>query len=318
MSDTKTEKQDSENQADAGATTPDAENKDAAAVQPTANGEVMANEAEGAGSPKEVPTSGAPPATGADSASAPANETDAAVREEPPPEPTPEERLATSQAATMAMKEKMLRVAADFENFRRRSQREVQDARKRGTQNAIKDLLPVFDNLERATAHVDDATDAQSMADGLRMVIKQLVDVLGKMGIERIDAVGQGFDPNLHESIQYEHSSEYEPGIVMNELQPGYKQGNSLIRPAMVMVSRGPAPEPEPGKTADDGGGGEAGEAEVEATDAASAPGADPVQADASAAEPATDESDAELSDKQSDAENPAAAVVAENGPGDD
>lgn len=187
-----------------------------------------------------------------------------------PPEPTLEEQLEASQAATKAMKEKMLRVAADFENYRRRSSREVDDARARGKQTAVKDLLPVFDNLERATAHVDDATDAKSMADGLRMVLKQFVDVLAKMGIERVAAVGHGFDPSVHESIQYEHSDEHAPGIVMSELQPGYKQGDALIRPALVVVSRGPQPEPEktgdpeeapeepanPGEAADEANGG--------------------------------------------------------------
>lgn len=173
-----------------------------------------------------------------------AGETEKAAEqpEAPPPEPTPEEKLAASQAATKAMKEKMLRVAADFENYRRRASREVDDARARGKQTAVKDLLPVFDNLERATAHVDDVTDTKSMADGLRMVLKQLVDVLAKMGIERVPAIGHGFDPSIHESIQYEHSDEHAPGIVMSELQPGYKQGDALVRPALVVVSRGPAP----------------------------------------------------------------------------
>lgn len=182
----------------------------------------------------------------AEDASATGDEAAAPADEPPPPEPTPEEQLASAQEATKAMKEKMLRVAADFENYRRRSQKEVDAARKRGLQTAVKDLLPVFDNLERATSHVDETTDLKSMVDGLNMVLRQLVDTLSKMGIERIQAVGAGFDPALHESIQYEHSSEHAAGIVMNELQPGYKQGDTLIRPAMVMVSRGPQPEPQP------------------------------------------------------------------------
>ncbi|MCA9623037.1 MAG: nucleotide exchange factor GrpE [Myxococcales bacterium] len=118
---------------------------------------------------------------------------------EAPPEKTLEEKLEESKAATAAMKEKMLRVAADFENYRRRSTREVDDARKRGVQHAVRELLPVFDNLERATTHIGPEADAKSMADGLRMVLKQFIDVIAKVGVERVEAVGSPFDPNVHE-----------------------------------------------------------------------------------------------------------------------
>ena len=77
------------------------------------------------------------------------------------------------------------------------------------------------------------------------MVHKQFLDVLGKIGIERVAAVGEGFDPNVHESIQYEHSEEHAAGVVMTELQPGYRMGKMLLRPALVVVSRGPAANEE-------------------------------------------------------------------------
>jgi molecular chaperone GrpE len=175
--------------------------------------------------------------------------------DEVPAEPTLEEQLAASKEATRSMKEKMLRVAADFENYRRRASKETDDALKRGRHNTVKELLPVFDNLERATQAVDETTDVKSMTDGLRMVHKQFIDVLGKMAITRVSAVGEGFDPAVHESIQYEHSTEHAAGIVMTELQPGYRLGEVLIRPALVVVSRGPAPDatstPEPAATAE-------------------------------------------------------------------
>jgi molecular chaperone GrpE len=206
----------------------------------------------------------------------------------PPPEPTPEERLAAAKDETKAMKEKMLRVAADFENYRRRAQKETDEARQRGKQGAVKDLLPVFDNLERATAHVDDKTDVNSMLDGLHMVHKQFIDVLGKMGIERIDALGKGFDPTVHESIQYEHSDEYEAGIVMNELQPGYRQGNMLLRPALVMVSRGPAPDDEASSDA------EKTEADAEEADETDDRAADGESTDETVEEAEADDDDSE------------------------
>jgi molecular chaperone GrpE len=162
------------------------------------------------------------------------------------------EALATSKQNTAKMKEKMLRIAADFENFRRRSGREVEESRQRGMMGAVKDLLPVFDNLERATSQVDETADVQSMIDGLNLVHKQFIDVLGKIGIERVASIGSGFDPNVHESIQYEHSEEHEAGVVMTELQPGYRMGSMLLRPAMVVVSRGPAPAAEAPSTEDE------------------------------------------------------------------
>lgn len=176
----------------------------------------------------------------------------AAPPEAEPAEPPLEQQLEQSRAATAKMKEKMLRVAADFENYRRRAAREVEDARKGGTQSAVKDLLPVFDNLERATGHVDDKTDVEGLVKGLEIVHKQFLDVIGKLGIERIAAVGESFDPNVHESIQYEHSEEHPPGTVMSELQPGYRMGTMLLRPSLVVVSRGPTPKEEPAEPAPD------------------------------------------------------------------
>lgn len=152
-----------------------------------------------------------------------------------------EEKLAQAKKEAASTKERMLRVAADFENFRRRSVRELDDTRQRAKMDAVKELLPVFDNLERATSHAEGA-DAQSVVDGIRMVIKQFIDTLGKLGMERIEAVGQPFDPNLHESIQFEHSEEHAAGIVINEFHAGYKQGDKLLRPTLVVVSRGPKP----------------------------------------------------------------------------
>lgn len=155
-----------------------------------------------------------------------------------------EEKLEKAKKDAASNKERMLRVAADFENFRRRSVRELDDTRQRAKMEAVKELLPVFDNLERATSHGEGA-DVKSVVDGIQMVIKQFVDTLGKLGMERIEAIGKPFDPNLHESIQFEHSDEHEAGIVINEFHAGYKQGDKLLRPTLVVVSRGPKPAEE-------------------------------------------------------------------------
>ncbi|MBI4957076.1 MAG: nucleotide exchange factor GrpE [Myxococcales bacterium] len=164
----------------------------------------------------------------------------------PPPEPTLEERLAEQTALVQKSREQMLRVAADFDNFRKRSQRELEDTRRRAVQGLVKDLLPVFDNLERATAHVGPGTDVGSLAEGLRMVRKQLETTLGRLGIERLGVVGKPFDPAFHESIQYVESADHPAGAIVGEVQCGYVMGTELVRPAMVIVSRGPAAAPAP------------------------------------------------------------------------
>ncbi|HZO17050.1 MAG TPA: nucleotide exchange factor GrpE, partial [Polyangiaceae bacterium] len=159
-----------------------------------------------------------------------------------------------ARAEYNAMRERMLRIAADFENFRKRSAREADDARRRGTQNAVRELLPVFDNLERASAHAGTAADVQSLLDGLHMVHKLFLDSLGKLGIERVAAVGQPFDPSVHDGIQHDYSAEHPAGTVMAELIPGYRMGTELLRPALVVVSRGAPPQETaketPGETA--------------------------------------------------------------------
>jgi len=159
----------------------------------------------------------------------------------------PEERLAEAQAEAARAREQLLRTAADFENYRKRTRREVDDAQRRGRETAIKDLLPVFDNLERATAHADTATDVKSLADGIRIVLKQFTDSLERMGIKRVPTVGKPFDPSVHEAIQQIESTEHPAGIVMAEVQPGYAIGDYLVRAALVVVSKGPpAPPAEP------------------------------------------------------------------------
>ncbi len=157
-----------------------------------------------------------------------------------------QQRIAELEGEVKTARDRMLRVAADFENYRKRAAREAEDARQRGQQTAVSRLLPVFDNLERATGHADASTDVSSMVDGLRMVMKQFAEAIGKLGIERVDAVGKAFDPTLHESIQYEHHPEIPAGMVALELQAGYRNGEQLLRPALVVVSKGPASAPAP------------------------------------------------------------------------
>jgi molecular chaperone GrpE len=154
-------------------------------------------------------------------------------------EATLEEQLARAQADTEAMRQRMLRVAADFDNFRKRAGRDIEDSRRRGVQAAVRELLPVFDNLERATSHVGEGADPSSLVNGLQMVHRLFQDTLRKLGIERVTSEGAPFDPSVHDGIQHEHA-EVPAGTVTRELQPGYRMENELLRPALVVVSRGP------------------------------------------------------------------------------
>ena len=147
------------------------------------------------------------------------------------------------QAEIARLRDQLLRTAADFDNFRKRARREQDDATRRGRETTVKDLLPIFDNLERAAAHAESGADAKAVSDGIRMVTKQFVDTLDRMGIKRVATVGQPFDPARHEAIQHLESKEHPAGTVVAEVQAGYAIGDYLVRPAMVVVSKGaPAP----------------------------------------------------------------------------
>jgi molecular chaperone GrpE len=158
----------------------------------------------------------------------------------------PTDPLLVAQAELAQVKEKLIRMAADFDNFRKRSRREVADAERKGRDGLLIDLLPVFDNLERATSHATSspsATDAASikgLVDGITLVMKQFRDALSRLGIERVESVGSPFDPGLHEAIQHLETAEFPPGCIAAEVQPGYRQGERLVRPALVVVAKAP------------------------------------------------------------------------------
>jgi molecular chaperone GrpE len=159
---------------------------------------------------------------------------------EVPPPKSPEEKVAEALAELGRVRDQLLRTAADFDNFRKRSRREVEEAERRGKENLLKDMLPVFDNLERAATSAESASDVKSVAEGLRMVLRQFVSTLERVGVKRVPTVGESFDPTVHEAIQHAPSPDHPAGMVLAEVQPGYALGDRLVRAAMVVVSRGP------------------------------------------------------------------------------
>ena len=148
--------------------------------------------------------------------------------------------LEVAKAEQAKLKDQLLRTLADFDNFRKRSRRELADAERRGRDDMLKEMLPVFDNLDRASVHAETATDVKALADGIGLVMRQFGDTLTKMGIERVPAVGQPFDPSVHEAVQQMETSDFEPGTIAAEVQAGYKNSEKLIRPALVVVAKAP------------------------------------------------------------------------------
>ncbi|HXN33758.1 MAG TPA: nucleotide exchange factor GrpE [Polyangiaceae bacterium] len=146
--------------------------------------------------------------------------------------------LAAAQAEATRFKDAWLRSAADFDNFRKRTRRELEEARRGGREDLLKTLMPVFDNLERAIQSSQRAADVKAVADGLSMVQRQFVDALGREGITRIPTIGRPFDPGVHEAIQQVETADHAPGTVIAEVQPGYTQGDRLVRAAMVVVAK--------------------------------------------------------------------------------
>jgi molecular chaperone GrpE len=136
------------------------------------------------------------------------------------------------------MKEQWMRTAADFDNFRKRARRDVDDARRSGREDLLKELLPVFDNLERAVQSAQRATEVKPVVEGLTMVLRQFVDAVGRAGITKVPTVGAAFDPSVHEAIQQVETDDHSPGTVVSEIQPGYLQGERLVRAAMVIVAK--------------------------------------------------------------------------------
>ncbi len=146
--------------------------------------------------------------------------------------------LQAAREEAQKYKDQLYRTAADFDNFKKRSRKDVVEAERKGREDFLRDLLPVFDNLERAVAHTEKASDVQAVAEGIRMVMKQFEDTLARLGVERVKTVGTPFDPAVHEAIQHLETSDYAPGTVMAEVQPGYRTPDRLVRPAMVVVAK--------------------------------------------------------------------------------
>ena len=130
-----------------------------------------------------------------------------------------------------------LRLAADFDNFRKRQEQEREALLKYGKQECMKKIIEVVDNFDRAIQSVEKIDNVEKMKETFFVLNKQLIDSLTKLGLEHIECVGQKFDPNLHEAVMQTPTEEYEEDTIINELQKGYKLGDKVLRPSMVSVA---------------------------------------------------------------------------------
>ncbi len=137
-----------------------------------------------------------------------------------------------------------MRIAADFDNFRKRQTRDQDDLRQQLVCSTLTEILPVVDNFERARQQLNpEGDEAQALHRSYQGLYKQLVDVLKQQGVARMEVVGQEFDPTLHEAVLREENHDHAEDIVCEELQRGYHRDGRVLRHAMVKVSMGPGPE---------------------------------------------------------------------------
>ena len=161
--------------------------------------------------------------------------------EEPAPEPEAEaNRIAVEAVSTPDDRERLLRLHADFENLKKRSEKEVAEQRRYASIAVVERLLPVIDNFERALAMEPSSDGDPSFRQGVELICRQLLEELKREGLTPIDALGCTFDPNLHEAVETCSNGDHPPHTVIEEFLKGYRFQDRLLRPSMVKVSVAP------------------------------------------------------------------------------
>ena len=158
--------------------------------------------------------------------------------EEQPTQEAQEEAKDDFEAKYEDLNNKYLRLAADFDNFRKRTIQEKEDLSKYAAAEVLKKLTVVLDTFDRASEHLKDIDNCQTVKESYEVAIKQFVETLKKCGMEEIEAMGKVFDPNEHEAITQVPTNDFEPDTVAFVAQKGYKMGDRIIRPALVGVAK--------------------------------------------------------------------------------
>lgn len=180
-------------------------------------------------------------------AESPTPETAATPAEAAPLSPEQITELQTRAAKADENWERLLRTTADFDNFKKRAAREKTEASQYANYSLISKLLPILDNFEMALAAAQNAQcdKLAALQSGVAMIQQQLKSALTETGLEEIDAAGKPFDPNFHEAVSEQESTDTPEGHVLQQLRKGYKLKERLLRPATVIVAKPPAPNPQ-------------------------------------------------------------------------
>jgi molecular chaperone GrpE len=157
--------------------------------------------------------------------------------------PMLKERIAVVEGEKAEIYDRMLRIAADFDNWKKRARKDQTDGELRTKESVLCNFLEIVDSLERATALWADGkeTDAKSVRDGVELVLRQFLSKLQHYDVKPMAAAGVPFDPRMHEAVSQVPSADVTPGAVLHELQKGYLIGDKLLRPAMVVVAAAPS-----------------------------------------------------------------------------
>ncbi|WP_107850537.1 nucleotide exchange factor GrpE [Oceanimonas marisflavi] len=153
-----------------------------------------------------------------------------------------EQKLAAAESSVKEERDNALRAVAEMENIRRRAAQDVEKAQKFALEKFVGELLPVIDSLERAIEHTSDESDAfKAVHEGVELTLKSLLSAVEKFGVAQIDPKGEPFDPNRHQAMSMVESNEVAANAVLAVMMKGYELNGRVLRPAMVMVSKGPA-----------------------------------------------------------------------------
>jgi len=143
-----------------------------------------------------------------------------------------------AQEELQIYQDKYIRLAAEFENYKRRAQRDQSDAIRYANESLLKNLLSTLDNLERAIQCGKDAGASGSLLEGVELTHKQFLEIVGKLGVRQVSSTGNPFDPNMHQAVAQVESETAEPNTVVEEFQKGYFLHDRILRPAMVTVAK--------------------------------------------------------------------------------
>jgi len=153
-------------------------------------------------------------------------------------EKDPEKKLEQAEEAAKAAHDRLLRVSAEFDNYKKRARREIDDFRKYAYEELLKELLGVVDNLERAVESSKDASENNQLLEGVNLTLKEILKIFEKFKVKPIEAMEKEFDPAVHQAVLQEASEDHAENTVIREFQKGYTIHDRLLRPAMVVVSK--------------------------------------------------------------------------------